>query len=274
VDVVERKARSLCQQEETIDYLTFVADGEPTLDIDLGRAIRELRSSDVRIAVITNASLMDRVDVRADLLCADLVSLKIDAVDEDTWRKINRPHGKLDLDGILRGMKRFSSRFRGRLITETMLVQGLNDSDKHLRDLGDFLSLLRPATAYLAIPIRPPAEASVHPPSEAVVNRAYQLVSERFELLELLLGYEGNEFASTGDATSDLLSITAVHPMREDAVRALLDRTGEDWTVVRDLVSRDELVETRYRDDNFFMRNLVGHGPHFARPELRGERSP
>jgi wyosine [tRNA(Phe)-imidazoG37] synthetase (radical SAM superfamily) len=53
------------------------------------------------------------------------------------------------------------------------------------------------------------------------VNRAYQNISQKFSGIEYLIGYEGNAFASSGDISKDLLSITSVHPMREDAVRSL-----------------------------------------------------
>jgi wyosine [tRNA(Phe)-imidazoG37] synthetase (radical SAM superfamily) len=44
---------------------------------------------DLTIAVITNNSLTWRQDVREDLMEADWVSLKVDAVTEKVWRRIN-----------------------------------------------------------------------------------------------------------------------------------------------------------------------------------------
>lgn len=86
--------------DERIDYLTFVPDGEPTLDLDLGREISLLRTLDIPIGVITNSSLIWREDVREELARADWVSLKVDAVREPVWRKINRPHRALELAAI------------------------------------------------------------------------------------------------------------------------------------------------------------------------------
>ncbi len=77
--------------------MTFVADGEPTLDINLGKEIDLLKPLGIKIAVITNASLVGRKDVQDNLCKADWVSLKIDAVNKDIWRKINRPHKFLEL---------------------------------------------------------------------------------------------------------------------------------------------------------------------------------
>ncbi len=41
--------------------------------------------------------------------------------------------------------------------------------------------------------------------------------------MELLAGYEGDIFDFTGDVERDLLSITAVHPMRKEAVEKFLE---------------------------------------------------
>jgi hypothetical protein len=71
-----------------------------------------------------------------------------------------------------------------------------------------------------------------------------------------LIGYEGNAFAASGDAAADLLSITAVHPMRKDAVRALLIRDNADWGVVEDLVAQNLLVESTYQTQTFYIRKL------------------
>ena len=55
--------RHLKKTNEPVDYLTVVPDGEPTLDVHLGSAIELLRSLNLPIAVISNASLIDRLDV-------------------------------------------------------------------------------------------------------------------------------------------------------------------------------------------------------------------
>jgi hypothetical protein len=74
--------------------------------------------------------------------------------------------------------------------------------------------------------------------------------------VEHLTGYEGNAFASTGDPVQDLLSITAVHPMRVEAVTALLARTGSDWGTVRKLVDGGQLREIEYAGQKFFVRRF------------------
>jgi len=255
---VQDKVRQAREAGESVDYLTFVPDGEPTLDVHLGREIEVLRSLGIKIAVITNGSLISRGDVREDLMKADWVSAKVDSTTEAVWRRVNRGHRSLQLASILDGMLEFAETFGGELVTETMLVEGANDGDDCIGEVAGFLARLRPAKAYLAIPTRPPAEERVRPPSEDVINRAYQILSERVDQVEYLIGYEGNAFAFTGNVEEDLLSITAVHPMREEAVREFLARAKADWVVVHGLIERDQLAEVDYEGRRFYVRKLRG----------------
>ena len=256
VAAVEAKVREVRERGEGVDFLTFVPDGEPTLDVHLGAEIRELRHLEPKIAVISNGSMIHLEEVREDLKSADWVSLKVDAGDEKTWRKVDRPHRSLKLNKIVSGMLAFRETFAGVLVTETMLVSGVNDGVEQLRDLGAFLGRVRPAVAYLAVPTRPPAENWVRPPNEENLNRAYRIIRGQVDRVELLTGYEGNAFSATGDTEADLLSITAVHPMRADAVEDLLRRNGDKWTTIDRLLRERRLVELSYEGQRYYLRRL------------------
>jgi wyosine [tRNA(Phe)-imidazoG37] synthetase (radical SAM superfamily) len=251
---VEAHIRLVTAAGEMIDYLTFVPDGEPTLDVNLGRSIRLLRGLGIPVAVISNASLLWQEPVRESLQEADWVSLKVDSVHEPAWRRVNRPHPELRLETVLEGLSAFARMYRGTLTSETMLVEGVNDSDERVDEVARYIATLRPAASYLLVPIRPPAVESVRAPGEERLNRAFQVFSEAGLKTECLTGFEGDAFSSTGDARRDLLSITAVHPMREESVRELLGKTGSDWTVVQALLNDGSLRQCRYQDRTFYVR--------------------
>jgi wyosine [tRNA(Phe)-imidazoG37] synthetase (radical SAM superfamily) len=156
-------------------------------------------------------------------------------------------------------MLAFARDYQGVLATETMLIKDLNDDQDAVEEVADFLARLAPDVAYLSIPTRPPAEPWAQAPSEETINRAYQIVSEKVQRVEYLIGYEGNAFAFTGDVEEDLLSITSVHPMREDAVRDFLERADGDWDAIRRLVATGKLVEVEHGDHRFYLRKLNRH---------------
>ena len=250
-------AARLAELEATglrVDYLSFVPDGEPTLDSRLGESIDALREPGIPVAVITNATLLWRDDVRARLARADLVSVKVDSVDAALWRRLNLPHHDLELDEILQGIRTFAGTFTGTLISDTMLIAGINDTRDALAATADFLAGISPQTAYLAVPTRPTTVEDVQGTDEAGLARAYEIFSSRVPRVELLAGHEAGPFAHTGKARDDLLSITAVHPMRERAVRRLLAADGADWSVIEALLAEGALKAVEYRGERFFLR--------------------
>ena len=254
-DVQERLAKTK-ETAETVDYLAFVPDGEPTLDIRLVDELTMMKSLGIPVGVITNGSLLWRHDVREALAEADWVSLKTDAVEERIWRRIDRPHKTLKLSSILAGMEEFAGAFAGKLVTETMLVEGINDSEPCLAKIAEFIKRLKPSTAYLSIPIRPPALQRVRAPNEETVNFAYRIFADQLEHVEYLIGYEGDAFAFTGDIQKDLLSITAVHPMRREAVDALIAKAGASWAIVEKLLAHGELTEAKHDGHLFYLRKF------------------
>jgi len=253
---VQDKVKQILDQGETIDYLAFVPDGEPTLDINLGKIIESLKSFDIPVAVISNGSLIANQNVRIDLSGADWVSLKIDAVEEDLWRTIDRPHGKLSLHHIMDGMLAFRRDFKGTLATETMMIKDLNDSEEAILGISRFLGRLQPDITYLSIPTRPPADKNIRPADPEAINIAYQIITGYVDRVELLTGYEGNAFSSTGDVRRDILNITAVHPMRKDAIEDILNRAEKDWGTVDKLLQNNELIQSEFEGHTFFMRSF------------------
>jgi len=256
---VKKKLDEANVRDEQTDYLTFVPDGEPTLDVNLGAQISLLRRIGIPVAVLTNASLVFCNDVREDLLSADLVSLKVDAVSEGLWRRVNRPHHALNLSAILNGITEFVRDFKGTVVSETMLIDGI-DYENEFEKIAAFLkNLKRLDKAYIAIPTRPPAEKWVRPAKEETLNAAFQAFSSKLgsNRVEYLIGYEGNAFAFTGKVEEDLLSITAVHPMRREAVNELLRKAEADWSVIEKLLYERKLMELDYEGNTYYMRRLL-----------------
>ena len=255
---VKEKVEDIKKKGEALDYITFVPDGEPTLDLNLGKEILLVKSLGFKVAVITNSSLIDREDVASELKLADLVSLKLDAVSEEMWRRVDRPARGLVYRDILEGMVRFRKEFEGEVITETMFVEELNDDREEIDKIAGFLSELKPDRAYIAVPTRPPAERWVKPAGERALASAYAAFSEALgpERVEFLVGFEGEEFVSTGDPVEDLLGITSVHPMREDALETYLRENRLSFEAVRKLIEEEKLLELEYGGHRFYMRKL------------------
>ncbi len=254
---VKEKITNSKINNEPIDYLAIVPDGEPTLDKNLGELIDLLKPFGFKVAVITNSTLLKISGVRQDISKADWVSVKIDTLDEKIWRKIDRPHKNIAFDSMLNGIRAFSREYNGQLVTETMLVKDLNDDIENIKKVAEFVGEIKPSVAYLSIPIRPPAEKWVEAPEEQKINRAYQIFRDQSLTTEYLIGYEGNEFAYTGNIEEDILSITSVHPMREDAVEEYLKKANSNFSIIEQMLKENKIIVSVYNDERFYLRKLI-----------------
>ena len=91
-------------------------------------------------------------------------------------------------------------------------------------------------------------------PSPESLCRSHQIFSQRLKKVELLVGYEGDSFDLTGDAKEDILAIASVHPMREGALRGFLEKSGDSWDIIEELLEKKELLRIEYQGNSFYLR--------------------
>ena len=99
----------------SFDTVTIVGEGEPTLHSRIGDLIASIKKlTTKKCAVITNGSLLWNKDVRKELMKADIVLPSLDAWDEESFKKINRPHGSLNFEKVVEGMITFRKEYNVR----------------------------------------------------------------------------------------------------------------------------------------------------------------
>jgi len=252
---VQKHLRSLATKDKP-DYLTFVANGEPTLDINLGKSIEKLKKLNIPIAVITNGSLLNIRQVRDDLKLADWVSIKVDANNEHAWKTINSPITGLSFNRHIEGLLQFASEYKGKFVTETMLVEGINDKAEVLNQTSDLIKQINPSLAYISVPTRPPAISDIKAPTEPAINEAFQIFSSKGLNVELLLGFEGTNTGFTGNAIEDIINICTVLPIREDTMLELLSKDKADSSLLDSLLHDKLIKKVCYKSDNFYIRQF------------------
>ncbi|NPA99185.1 MAG: radical SAM protein [Crenarchaeota archaeon] len=254
VDKVLYRISELERNGEEIDYVTFVPNGEPSLDINIGREAQAIKEAGLRTAVISNGSLLWMEDVRSDLSVFDLVSVKVDAVTPRLWRMINRPHPDLEIKKIIEGIKQFSNEYRGVLITETMLLGNI-DYSLEARRIAETLRTIDPAKAYILTPVRPPAESFVKPPSTHTLLMVYEEIRAVLgDRVIVLQKPEEGEFTALGDLEKEILSIISVHPLRIDQVREIIRKHGGTMDVIHKLVEKGLAEIVVYNGREYIVR--------------------
>ncbi len=209
VDEVLAELRKALAGSERIDWITLSGSGEPTLNSGIGRLIPEIkRLSPIPVAVLTNGTLLGLAEVREALASADLVVPSFDAGTEETFRKINRPHGGITLEGLAAGIAGFTASYPGRVWLEVMLLPGVNDSDSELEAIAGRIRMIRPEKVQLNTAVRPGAEAGVKALSPDELDRARNFLASRCVPIpvEVVAGFSGRR-----DRAADRDLLVGIH---------------------------------------------------------------
>ncbi|MBO8131870.1 MAG: radical SAM protein [Candidatus Marinimicrobia bacterium] len=139
--------------EIEIDYITFSGMGEPTLAknlLEIVRVIRKIRNE--KIAILTNSSLINSDDVKKELSEFDLVVAKLDAVDQETFLKINRPMDGVEIRKIIEGVISFKKNYKGKLALQIMFTE---ENKNHAKEIAKVAAKIHPDEVQINTPLRP-----------------------------------------------------------------------------------------------------------------------
>lgn len=202
------------------DVISLVGEGEPTLYSDLNDLILGLKKFTSKpIVVITNGGLLNDKDVQNALLNADIVMPSINYFDEESFRKIHRPHGKIKYEDTYNALVEFSKIYKGELWLEVMLLENINDDKDSILKIKKLIDNVNHSRVYVNTAVRPPAESYVKPCSK-----------ETLEFAEKTLGGTSIEnliskgfFSEIEDNYEAILSIIKRHPMNEFEIKSFLE---------------------------------------------------
>ncbi|MDD5065409.1 MAG: radical SAM protein [bacterium] len=152
------------KQDIHTDYITFSGSGEPTLNSDLGKMIREIKNlTKIPVAVLTNGTMLFLPEVRKELLAADLVLPSLDSARWDSFIKVDRPVTGLSMEKIIEGIKIFKNEFKGKIWLEILFSRKMNDSAEDINTLIQVIRSIKPDKVQLNTVERPPAESFALP---------------------------------------------------------------------------------------------------------------
>lgn len=116
----------MAEQGQLPDVITFAGNGEPTMHPDFERvieetiALRDRYAPRAKISVLSNATQLHRQDVVRALKRVDNNILKIDSLNEDMARLINKPCCNYSVAQVVEQLKQFDGAF----ILQTMFLRG------------------------------------------------------------------------------------------------------------------------------------------------------
>jgi len=125
-EALEKQLAKMAEEGRLPDVLTFAGNGEPTAHPDFGSIIadtldlRDRYCPAAKVSVLSNATLAFRPEVREALMRVDNNILKLDTVDPEYIRIVNRPTGHYDVREVIDSLKAF----KGHVIVQTLFMCG------------------------------------------------------------------------------------------------------------------------------------------------------
>lgn len=236
-----KEFREYLKDSDKFDIVTVVGEGEPTLCSNLGELICGLKEmTEKPVAVITNGALLSDPQVRVELCHADMVLPSLDAYDQETAKRIDRPYGTIRFEEEFQGLKEFCEMYQGELWLEIMLVDGINDDENSIEKFKELLKELRYDRLYLNTPVRPPAEEGVN----VVTPERMQFAVEELGGISIEMLSSGSFFSEIEDDYEAVKSIIGRHPMNQFELNGFLDsRKTEDKEALMKRMEQDEEID-------------------------------
>lgn len=253
-DEIIREFKEVIVNSIYYDVVTIVGEGEPTLYLGLGKIISEIKKRVTKpVAVITNGALLYDKAVQPELLQADIILPSMDAFDEDSFEKINRPYKSLNYRDIYSGLVTFSKTYQGQLWLEIMFMEGMNDSDIAIEKYAGLLREIKYDRLYLNTPVRSPAEPDVR----VISNKRMKYISETLHGIAIDLLSSDGFYSEIEDDYSAVISIIKRHPMNQFEIENFLkNRKGSNIAeIFHRLIMDKEVVVVKYMGyDTFRLR--------------------
>ncbi|MBN1272697.1 MAG: radical SAM protein [Candidatus Aminicenantes bacterium] len=243
--------RDSIDSKKRIDYITFSGSGEPTLNTELKKCIRHIKSfTDIPVAVLTNATLLGRASVRKALIEADLVVPSLDAAEQSVFEKTNRPHPSLRIKEIILGLEKFREIFKGKIWLEVMLVKGFNDSPEHVKKLKEAVEKICPDKVQLNTVVRPPAEETARPLNREELE---SICRQWGDLCEVIADFKKlRQKVLSIDITSEVLAMVRRRPVTLDDLSVSLGKHKNEIIKHLNALLDDKKIKTREHKGNTY----------------------
>ncbi|MBO4553138.1 radical SAM protein [bacterium] len=235
------------------DIVTLAGSGEPTLYKSLKTIIEGAKEiTGLPVCLITNATLFYIPEVREAALISDVVMPSLDAADEKTFKRLNRPAPDLPFADYLDGLKAFCEAYRGkgRVDLEIFLVPGINDNEDQVTALSLLSRSLKVNCVQLNTAVRPPAEKDVNPiPKEEMEKWSRYFIPKA----EVIASYHSAPLKEKREVNEEELLETLSHRIMslEDLVEAKGYPESETEALLKTLLQKGS-IHSRTQDGKEF----------------------
>jgi wyosine [tRNA(Phe)-imidazoG37] synthetase (radical SAM superfamily) len=175
-----KELQDYLQDNPGLDYITFSGAGEPTLNSRIADIIKFIKRNypQYKLALITNGTLFYDEQVRKDVLNVDLMLPSLDSAIDRTFKLINRPNQKLNIDKVLNGLIKLREEFEKEIWLEVFIVPSYNDTEEEIKALKKAIGEINPDRVQLNTMDRPGTEDWVEQEDLEKLNYIKEYLSE------------------------------------------------------------------------------------------------
>lgn len=240
VEYIISELKKALDIHKDLDYISISANGEPTLYPKLKELILEINKikKNAKSLILSNASTIFDENIQKALLELDAVKLSLDSVNEKVFRKIDRSN--IDLSKIIQGIINFSNIYKGELVLECLVLEGINDNKEDFIALNEILKNIKASRLDLG---------TIDRPSDYDVKAVS--FEKLKELASLLTNINVNIISRTINEKiyDDLLKTLELRPLSEDEISI------NDKELLKELLEKNIVKLVKINDINFYKLN-------------------
>jgi len=251
-DIVAEFRKFYPRLKDNLDAVTITGAGEPTMNSDFGYILNEVKKiSKQPVAVLTNSTLITEKSVRDELMNADIIVPSIDAATQEIFKKVCLPHSSLNIEEINEALVEFSQEFKGRMMIEILLCQGLNDLPEEIEKIADIIKRCKYDIVQLNTVHRPPAFSEAKTVSEDFLLEASLILSRKGVKVEPV----GNFIRGikSGEVSYDEVKrLITMRPCSSDDISKVFGITEEQLKPIISQMDDGNLEKSEHEGDIFY----------------------
>ncbi len=240
------------------DYITFSGYGEPLLNSRIGDVLTFIKENypQLKVAILTNGTLLSDKNVRAEIMQADLVLPSVDAASDKVFKMLNRPEKHLKVEKHLQGLIDFSKEFKGDIWLEVFILPGYNDNSNEIFELKKAIHEIQPSLVQLNTLDRPGA-----------IEGLYPATKEQLEYIKSKLDFENTIIVASAqsrtqnkayrdDKESFILETISRRPCTIHDLRDIMGLHINEINKYLDILEAEGKITTEFGERGMFYRTI------------------
>lgn len=236
--------------DQNIDVITLTANGEPTLYSHLDELIDEIDKikNNTQTLILTNSATLVDNKVFDTLLKLDQVKLSLDAISEDVFKKIDRPHSNIIIKDVVKKVQEFSKIYEGKLFIEILFVHTLNDTKEEIKKLNKALLKINASRIDLGTIDRPPA----YPVTGISYKELYEASLQFDSSLPIHIASRIHAEPNNAEySKEEILNTLDKRPLTMDDINLLFDKVSIER--LESLINEEKIVKNMVGNLEFFI---------------------